>query len=101
MKSTKYMHIMSHRNQKPRVCMSTKCLITYRLFLYYNEAELIQKLTRKTEEIHMLKPLFSLSCILTCYVIILALIYKMYPKEVEIKEKIEKKLPLSHLLTFT
>ena len=52
MKSTKYMHIMSHRNQKPRVCMSTKCLITYRLFLYYNEAELIQKLTRNGRNTH-------------------------------------------------
>lgn len=45
----------------------------------------------------MLKPLISLSCILTCYVIILALIYKMYPKELEIKEKLEKASSLPFL----
>ena len=46
---------------------------------------------------HMPKPLISLSCILTCYVIILALIYKMYPKELEIKEKLEKASSLPFL----
>lgn len=52
MKGTNYMYLMSHRNQKPRVCMSTKCLITYRLFRYYYEAELIQKLIRDARNTH-------------------------------------------------